>query len=101
MRGHHRITLEKKPHNIRVWSAAEKEKVKDMFLEGYSDAEIAVKLGRTPLAVGLQRHYMRLHKAQQPHKEFVIHDAMADYYPTWYKKHLLQQWKEQQQTSTR
>ena len=100
MREHHRITLEKTPNNIRVWSAAEKEKVKDMFFEGYSDAEIAVKLGRTPLAVGLQRHYMKLHKAHQPHKEFRIHDAMADYYPSWYKKHLLQQWKEQQ-TSTR
>ena len=100
MRGHHRITLEKTPR-VRVWSAAEKEKVKDMFLEGYSDAEIAHKLGRTPLAVGLQRHYMKLHKAQQPHKEFVIHDAMADYYPTWYKKQLLQQWKEQQLTSSR
>ncbi|MBE6197977.1 MAG: hypothetical protein E7141_04785 [Rikenellaceae bacterium] len=101
MRGHHRITLEKKPHNIRVWSAADKEKVKDLFLLGYSDAEIAHILGRTVIAVGLQRHYMKLRKAQQPHKEFVIHDAMAEYYPTWYKKHLLQQWKEQQQTSSR
>lgn len=101
MRGHYRIKFEKTPHNVRVWSAAEKEKVKDMFLEGYSDAEIAQILGRTPLAVGLQRHYMKLRKAQQPHKEFVIHDAMAEYYPTWYKKHLLQQWIEQQLTSTR
>lgn len=39
MRGHHRITLEKTPR-VRVWSAAEKEKVKDLFLEGYSDAEV-------------------------------------------------------------
>lgn len=100
MRGHHRIKLEKTPR-VRVWSAAEKEKVKDMFLEGYSDAEIAVKLGRTALAVGIQRHYMKLHKAHQPSREFVIHDAMAEYYPTWYKKHLLQQWKEQQLTSSR
>lgn len=101
MRGHHRITHAKTPHNIRVWSATEKEKVKDLFHEGYSDAEIAVKLGRTPLAVGLQRHNMKLRKAQQPHKEFVIHDAMAEYYPTWYKKLLKQQWQEQQLTSTR
>lgn len=84
---------------MRVWSAAEKEKVKDMFFEGYSDAEIAHRLGRTTLAVGIQRHYMKLHKARQPHKEFRIHDAMAEFFPTWYKKHLLQQWKEQQ-TST-
>jgi hypothetical protein len=100
MRGHHQIKLEKTPR-VRVWSAAEKEKVKDMFFEGYSDAEIAHRLGRTTLAVGLQRHDMKLHKARQPHKEFRIHDAMAEFYPAWYKKHLLQQWKEQQQTSTR
>lgn len=86
---------------MRVWSAAEKEKVKDMFLEGYSDAEIAHILGRTALAVGLQRHYMKLHKAHQPHKEFVIHDAMADDYPTWYKRYLREQWKEQQLTSSK
>ena len=101
MRGHHRLIIEKTPHNVRVWSATEKEKVKDQILEGNSDAEIAVKLGRTPLAVGLQRHYMKLHKAQQPHKEFRIHDAMADYYPTWYKRFLREQWQEQQLTSTR
>lgn len=100
MRGHHRIILEKTPRDIRLWTAAEREKVKDMFLEGYSDAEIAIKLGRTALAVGLQRHYMKLHKAQQPHKEFVIHDAMAEYYPRWYKRYLREQWAEQQ-TSAR
>lgn len=100
MRGHHRIKLDKTPR-VREWSAAEKEKVKDMFLEGYSDAEIAVKLGRTALAVGIQRHYMKLHKAHQPSKEFVIHDAMAEYYPTWYKRYLREQWKEQQSISSR
>lgn len=100
MRGHHRIKLDNTPR-VRVWSAAEKEKVKDMFHEGYSDAEIAVKLGRTALAVGIQRHYMNLHKAHQPSREFVIHDAMAEYYPTWYKKFLREQWKKQQLTSSR
>ena len=93
MRGHHRITLEKTPR-VRVWSAAEKEKVKDLFHEGYSDAEIAHILGRTAMAVTLQRHYMKSHKAKQPSREFVIHDAMAEYYPSWYKKQLREQWKE-------
>lgn len=83
-----------------MWSLAEKEKVKDLFYEGYSDDEIAKKLGRTPLAVGLQRHYMKLRKAQQPHKEFRIHDAMAEYYPTWYNEKLKREWIEHQ-TSTR
>ena len=65
-----------------------------MFNEGYSDKEIGEKLGRTAMAVTLQRHYMKLHKAKQPSREFVIHDAMAEYYPSWYKKQLREQWKE-------
>lgn len=99
MRGHHRVILEK-GNRVRVWTDAEKEKVKDLFYEGYSDAEIAVKLGRTALAVGIQRHYMKLHKAYQPAKEFRIHDAMADFYPTWYKKKLREEWLKQQEQST-
>jgi hypothetical protein len=83
-----------------VWTDAEKEKVKDLFYEGYSDAEIAVKLGRTALAVGIQRHHLRLHKAYQPAKEFRIHDAMADFYPSWYKKQLREEWLQQQEQST-
>ena len=71
----------KKAVNVRVWSAAEKECVRDMYREGYGDAEIGEKLGRSVQAVGLQRHFMGLHKAKQPGREFVIHDAMADYYP--------------------
>jgi hypothetical protein len=100
MRGHHRVILEK-GNRVRVWTDTEKEKVKDLFYEGYSDAEIAVKLGRTALAVGIQRHYMNLHKAHQPSRELVIHDAMAEYYPTWYKRFLREQWKKQQSTSSR
>lgn len=83
-----------------MWTDAEKEKVKDLFYEGYSDAEIAVKLGRTALAVGIQRHYMKLHKAHQPSKEFRIHDAMADFYPSWYKKQLREEWLREQEQST-
>lgn len=40
MRGHHRLLIEKTPHNIRLWTAAEVEKLKVLFNEGYSDAEI-------------------------------------------------------------
>jgi hypothetical protein len=96
-----KITLPSLPsHNIKVWSLAEKAKVKDLFFEGYSDDEIAAELGRTAKAVGIQRHYMQLHKAQQPHKEFRIHDAMADYYPRWYKLYLREQWEKKQSMST-
>lgn len=101
MRGHHRIIIEKTPHNIRLWTAAEVEKLKDLFNEGYSDAEIGEQLGRTGNSVAVKRYYLKLHKAYQPRKEFRIHDAMADYYPTWYKNLLKQQWQEQQLTSTK
>lgn len=101
MRGHHRIIIEKTSRNIRLWTAAEVEKLKDLFHEGYSDAEIGERLGRSGNSVAVKRHYLRLHKAYQPRKEFRIHDAMADYYPTWYKKLLKQQWQEEQLTSTK
>lgn len=81
--------------NLRVWTQAEKEKVRDMFFEGYTDAEIGEKIGRTPHAVGLQRCYMGFKKLRQPQRRFEIHDAMADYYPDWYKKQLKEQWNEQ------
>ena len=98
---HRKLVFAKQSQHLKLWSATEREKVKDMFFEGYSDAEIGEVLGRTAKSVGLQRYHLNLHKAHQPHKEFRIHDAMADYFPTWYKKYLLQQWKEQQQTSTK
>ena len=101
MRGHHHLIIEKTPHNIRLWTTAEVEKLKDLFNEGYSDAEIGARLGRSGNSVAVKRCYLRLHKAYQPRKEFRIHDAMADYYPSWYKKQLKQQWKEEQLTSTR
>lgn len=100
MRGHHRLIIEKTPHNIRLWTAAEVEKLKDLFHEGYSDAEIGKRLGRSDNSVAVKRHFLRLHKAHQPRKEFRIHDAMAEYYPTWYKEKLKREWIEQQ-TSTR
>lgn len=84
-----------------LWSDADKERLRDLYFEGYTDEEIAEQLGRTATAVQGMRSLLKLKKTRQPHKVFRIHDAMADYYPTWYKKHLLQQWKEQQLTSSR
>lgn len=96
-----RIIFANKTSHIRLWTAAEVEKLKDLFNEGYSDAEIGEQLGRTGNSVAVKRCYLKLHKAYQPRKEFRIHDAMADYYPTWYKKLLKQQWQEEQLTSTK
>ena len=98
---HRKSVFAKQSQHLKLWSAAEREKVKDMFFEGYSDAEIGEVLGRTAKSVGLLRYHLRLHKAHQPHKEFRIRAAMADYYHTWYKKLLKHQWIEQQQTSTK
>ena len=68
------------------WEATDKEVLREMFEEGCCDKEIAEKLGRTATAVALQRHYLGLHRSKQPGREFEIHDAMAEYYPAWYKK---------------
>lgn len=89
-----RLILEKQPHTLNVWTAAEKEKVKDLFFEGYTDEEIDSRIGRTAKAVGVQRCYLHLHKKRQPPKQFIIHDAMADYYPKWYKEHLKREWEQ-------
>lgn len=91
-----RLILEKQPHTLNVWTAAEKEKVKDLFYEGYTDEEIGNKIGRTAKAVGVQRCHMRLRKKRQPPKTFCIHDAMADYYPKWYMQHLKREWEKEQ-----
>lgn len=82
-----------------IWSDADKEKLRDLYHEGYTDEEIAEQIGRTFMAVQSMRCSMKLPKLDQ--MRFEINDAMADYYPTWYKKLLKQQWKEQQLTSTR
>lgn len=77
-----------------MWTAAQKEKLRDLFFEGYNDEEIGTKIGRTAKAVGVQRCHMQLRKKRQPPKTFIIHDAMADYYPRWYKEYLKEQWEQ-------
>lgn len=79
---------------MRVWSAAEKEKVKDMFLEGYSDEEIAEQLHRTVGAVVGMRSLLKLKKSKQVKRDFVLHDAMGDYLPKWYVDLKRKQWNE-------
>lgn len=83
-----------KPIVLRQWSAKEKACVRDMYLDGYSDNEIADKLGRSIGSIGQQRHQLGLKRSTQPGKEFKICDAMAEYYPTWYKRLLKQRWQE-------
>ena len=78
-----------------TWTASEKEKLRDLYYEGYTDGEIAEQIGRSPKAVCSVRCAMKLPKKMQGDKKFVIKDAMAEYYPTWYRKHLEARWREQ------
>lgn len=79
---------------MREWTAKEREKVRDMFYEGYTDAEIAEALKRTEGAVVRQRCMLKLKKTARPRHTFYIHDAMAEYFPKWYKELLFKRWQE-------
>jgi IS30 family transposase len=90
-----RVILARQSKHIQVWTADEKAKVRQMFEDGYSDSEIGKALGRTEKSVELQRHYLGLRKKISRGQKFEINDAMAEYYPRWYKEHLKEQWKRQ------
>lgn len=94
------IRITKTASNPNIWTRADKEKLRDLFFEGYNDEEIAKKMGRTPKAVCIQRSLLKLPKKRQPPRRFGIHDAMADYYPKWYKDYLIKQWEKEQSMST-
>lgn len=88
-----RIKFDNRPR-VRVWSEREKEKLRDLFFDGFTDADIGRRLGRTRSAIEQQRCKMRLSKEHQPHKEFHIRDAIAEYYPGWYRRLLKKKWQE-------
>lgn len=95
------IQPKKNSNGSYIWSDADKEKLRDLFHEGYTDEEIAEALGRTPLAVQGMRSLLKLKKAYQPHK-FEPKGVLADYYPKWYLKKLKEQWEQKfNQTSTK
>lgn len=88
------IKFSNKSHQ-KTWTKEELATVRTMFEEGYTDEQIGERLGRTALAVGLKRSFFRLRKPMSPSTKFEINDAMADYYPNWYKEHLKAKWREQ------
>lgn len=89
------IQPKKNPNGSFLWSQADKEKLRDLYHEGYTDEEIAIQLGRTRKAVGAMRCALKLKLKSQPEKKFVIKDSMADYYPPWYLKKLKKEWDQQ------
>lgn len=85
-------------NNSPAWSDDERKVLAEMFYAGYPDEEIAHKLHRSAFAVGRQRAKLGLPKWKQPQpaEKFEIHDAMAEYYPQWYKDKLQKEWREKQ-----
>jgi hypothetical protein len=82
------------PNGSRLWEPAEKEKLRDLFFEGYTDDEIAEMLERTPGAVAGMRGLLKLRKSKQGKRDFVLHDAMGEYLPKWYVDLKRKQWNE-------
>lgn len=81
-------------NGTRIWEAKDKEKLKDLYYEGYTDEEIAEVLGRTKKAISRVRAELKLKARSRGNKEFVIHDAMGDYLPKWWKDILKKRWEE-------
>lgn len=95
------IQPKKNANGSILWSNADKEKLRDLYYEGYNDEEIAEQLGRTATAVQGMRSLLKLPKKRQPEKEF-YKGVMADYYPKWYKDKLKREWEQKyNRTSTR
>lgn len=84
-----------------IWSQADKEKLRDLYYEGYNDKEIGEQLGRTDKAVCYMRSILKLPKKRQPEKVFQLKGVMSDFYPEWYKQKLKREWQEKQLTSSR
>lgn len=84
-----------------IWSNADKEKLRDLYSEGYNDKEIGEQLGRTDKAVCYMRSVLKLPKKKQPEKHFVLKGVLSEYYPDWYIKQLKERWEKEQLTSSR
>lgn len=82
------------PNGSRLWEPSEKEKLRDLFFEGYTDEEIAEQLHRIVGAVAGMRSLLKLKKNKQGKRDFVLHDAMGDYLPKWYVDLKRRQWNE-------
>lgn len=82
-----------------LWSNADKERLRDLYYEGYNDEEIGLRVGRTVKAVCHMRSLLKLPKKKQPDKEFHLKGVMSDFYPEWYKLKLKKEWHDRQLTS--
>lgn len=78
-----------------LWTPAEKERVRDLYNEGYDDEEIAEMIGRTATATMNIRCRLGLKKRRKPSKRFVLKGADSEYYPKFYVEILEKRWREQ------
>lgn len=98
-----RLTKSKRNFNGSFnWSEEDLQRLRDLYHQGYTDEEIAEKLGRTFLAVQSRRCAMKLPKVRYE-EQFEISDAMEEYFPRWYRKKLEKEWieKQRQRMSTK
>lgn len=74
-----------------LWSEAEDKRLAELFAQGVNDATIAKELGRPEGGIKVRRQKLRLLRAAHDRERLKVLDAMADYYPRWYREQLLKE----------
>lgn len=76
-----------------LWSEAEDKRLAELFAQGVDDATIAQSLGRPEGGIKVRRQKLRLLRNAHDRARLEVLDAMADYYPRWYREQLLKESK--------
>lgn len=84
-----------------IWEEADKEELRDLYFEGYTDEEIAEMMERTPSAVQRMRSLLGLVKKNQPPKRFTLKGVLSEFYPKFYKDKLRKEWEQKHGISRR
>lgn len=74
-----------------LWSEAEDKRLAELFAQGVDDATIAQSLGRPEGGIKVRRQKLRLLRNAHDRARLEVLDAMADYYPRWYREELLKE----------
>lgn len=87
------MRVERRMHNgFPGWDDEERGIVAEMFAQGCDDKQIGERLHRSAGAVARQRLLQGLRRAKHPPRKREVHtDAMAEYYPRWWREHLKRQ----------
>lgn len=76
-----------------IWRAEEDKRLAELFAQGADDATIAKELGRPEGGIKVRRQKLRLLRNAHDRARLDVIDAMADYYPRWYREQLLKESK--------